>query len=318
MRSRPSWWGVIGMLALSLTVGCRGGPDPSEAAPRRLRMLVRNPNGISHDVFQFYASSLAGVAATMDVVAGSDVVATELQNGRAEVGFAQAGSVYTAFRSGLGESQTPFTNLRAIGVVGRSSFAIGIRSDSPVRSIGDLRNKRIGVVFERATRSYVQMILNAYGIPDEQFTLIPMTETDRVAQIDDGSLDAAVFATTAAPEFAGWNRRAGLRLLDVNEAVITKLRTRYPFMTPEIIRRDAPPGLSADVHTIAVDYVLVTRADLDADFVYQLTKGFVSQFADFARRNPRELLVDPDQVLATPIPLHAGAERFYREQEILR
>ena len=227
-------------------------------------------------------------------------------------------TVYTAFRSGVGDTQTPFRNLRAIGVVGRSSFAIGIRSDSPVRSIGDLRNKKIGVVFEGATRSYVQMILNAYGIPDEQFTLIPMTETDRLARIDDGSLDAAVFATTATPEFAEWNRRVGLRILDINEAVITKLRTRYPFMTPEIIRRETLPGLSGDVHTIAVDYVLVTRADLDEAFVYQLTKGFVSQFADFARRNPRELLVDPDRVLATPIPLHAGAERYYREQEILR
>jgi TRAP transporter TAXI family solute receptor len=281
-------------------------------------MLVRNPNGISHHVLQYYASAIPGVVAAMEVVAGSDVVATELQNGRAEVGFAQAGSVYTAFRFGLGETRTPFTNLRAIGVVGRSSFAIGIRRDSRVRSIGDLRNKRIGVVFEGATRSYVQMILNAYGIPDEQFTLVPMTEAERIARLEDGSLDAAVFATTATPEFADWNRQVGLRILDISEPVITRLRTRYPFMTPEIIRRGALPGVESDVHTIAVDYVLVTRADLDEDLVYQLTKGFVGQFEDFARRNPRELLVDPEQVLATPIPLHAGAERYYREQEILR
>jgi TRAP transporter TAXI family solute receptor len=281
-------------------------------------MLVRYPNGLTHDLLAFYTRSMRDVTASMDVVSGSDVVASELQNGRAELGFAQAGSIYTAFRTGLGETPSRFTNLRAIAVVGRSPVWLAVRRDSPVRTIAGLKGKRIGLVLEGATQSYVQMILDGYGVRTADVRLVPMSESERMARLEDGSLDAAVFASTTTPEFAEWHRRLRLQVLDINDAVIVQLRTRYPFMTPELIRREAFPGLDRDVRTIAVDYVLASRADLDENFVYELTKGFVGQFEDFARRNPRDLLVDPEQALATPIPLHAGAERFYREREVLR
>jgi TRAP transporter TAXI family solute receptor len=309
---------TIVAVALSAFAGCQRASPGTAPEPRRLRMLVRNPVGISHDVLQHYARTIPGVTATMDVVAGSDVVAAELQRGGAEVGFAQASSVYAAFRAGLPDDPKPFANLRAIAVVGRSSIAIGVRRDSPVRCICDLGHKRIGSVYERATQTYMEMILDSYGVPSDQVEFVPASSADRIAGLENGSFDAAVLATTAGPEFASWSQRIGLRLLDIRPSAIARVRARYPFITPELIRRGTIPSLDADVHAIGVDYVLVTRADLDEDFVYQLTRGFVGQFEDFARRNPRELLVDPEQVLATPIPLHRGAERYYREHEILR
>ncbi len=280
-------------------------------------MVVRSPNGITHDLLQFYRRTMPDVQVSMDVVAGSDEVATELQNGRAELGFGQSGSLYAAFRTGLPGS-VPFSNLRAIAVIGRSSIWLAVPKGSPITTIAGLRGKRIGGVREDATMSYVQMILRAYGLQDMDVETVALSASERFAGLEDRSLDAAVFSGTMTPDFADQQRRLGVRPLEIESHAITHLLTRYPFMTPELIPQHAFHELESSVQTIALDYVVASRADLDEGFVYELTRGFVGQFEAFARRNPRDLLADPEQAPATPIPLHAGAERYYREQEVLR
>ena len=46
--------------------------------------------------------------------------------------------------------------------------------------------------------------------------------------------------------------------------------------------------------------------------------ALVAQLPALARDHGEAALIDPEQAPATPIPLHAGAARYYREREILR
>jgi TRAP-type uncharacterized transport system substrate-binding protein len=64
--------------------------------------------------------------------------------------------------------------------------------------------------------------------------------------------------------------------------------------------------------------VQLCRAELEDDLVYRLTKTLYE--------GPGESVVDPalvpwlDQAVgaATPVPLHPGAARYYRERELAR
>ena len=57
---------------------------------------------------------------------------------------------------------------------------------------------------------------------------------------------------------------------------------------------------------------------LFSGLVYQLTRAFFEQLPAMARDHGEAALIDPEQAPAAPIPLHAGAARYYREREVLR
>jgi TRAP-type uncharacterized transport system substrate-binding protein len=63
------------------------------------------------------------------------------------------------------------------------------------------------------------------------------------------------------------------------------------------------------VRTIGIEEVLVCRADLDEELVYAVMAAY---FATFPAVTPINL----DRAPATPVPLHPGAARYYRQREL--
>ena len=72
------------------------------------------------------------------------------------------------------------------------------------------------------------------------------------------------------------------------------------------------------VHTLGVHNVLVGHRDLDEDLVYKLTRRFFEVLPSLVAQQDSLRLVDLQQAPATPIPLHVGAARYYRERELAR
>ena len=89
--------------------------------------------------------------------------------------------------------------------------------------------------------------------------------------------------------------------------------------------RDALSALKKDGYRLLVFLTCVDHlVDASREFpgryeiVYQLTREFFAQLPALARDHGEAALIDPEQAPATPIPLHAGAARYYREREVLR
>jgi hypothetical protein len=72
------------------------------------------------------------------------------------------------------------------------------------------------------------------------------------------------------------------------------------------------------VDTFGTEYLLVGRQDLPEELAYQLTKEFFDALPEFAATHAEAALIDPELAPTTPIPLHPGAARYYREREILK
>jgi TRAP-type uncharacterized transport system substrate-binding protein len=71
------------------------------------------------------------------------------------------------------------------------------------------------------------------------------------------------------------------------------------------------------VHTIGVGSLLVCRSDLDEALVHDLTQRLFEILPALSSQlalGPTDLEHAP----ATPIPLHDGAARYYRERELSR
>jgi hypothetical protein len=85
-----------------------------------------------------------------------------------------------------------------------------------------------------------------------------------------------------------------------------------------VIPADTYPGQSSPVRTIGIDNVLVCRDELTADLVYKLTRSLYEGLASIASVHEALRQINPENGAATPIPLHDGATRYYRERDLFR
>ena len=139
------------------------------------------------------------------------------------------------------------------------------------------------------------------------------TDPDTLAErIQRGELDAAMYPTTPLNDVNQLIEKFGLRAVELDRAVVRSLQAEYPFI--KSVSLDTGLVGSGGRLSVGVDSVLVCRADLDERVVYGLTRVFYSILSDMARTQPG---VDPNNAAAAPIPLHPGAARFYREQQVL-
>jgi TRAP-type uncharacterized transport system substrate-binding protein len=78
------------------------------------------------------------------------------------------------------------------------------------------------------------------------------------------------------------------------------------------------PGHPDAIHTIGVDALLVCRRDLEESLVYDLTRRLFEALPSLSSQQESLRLMDVELAPATPIPLHEGAARYYRERELWR
>ena len=288
---------VVGLLVSSVcgTAACSSG----SAAPRvqELTLWSGIAASFSEDLVQHFNAALPQTHMRLQVSPGGIRVVSDVDAGRGDLGLAQSDVVYLAYRRGIELNRYPHKNLRAIAVLWVNNIYVLVRRDSPLHSIKDLKGRRVGIIMPGTAGEFsTRTVLSAYG----------MSYSDVHVQHEP--------TNQIVPKLG----RGELRLLQIEPGVIKGLRGSYPFLRPVIVPADELPGQAGPVETLGAEWLLVCRSGLSEDLVYQLTKEFLAQLPDLATSHGEAALIDPDQALATPIPLHPGAARYYREREVLK
>jgi len=259
-------------------------------------------------------SQLPDVTVQAVTQGGSSVTSLEdLQRGTTDIGIAMADVTYLAFAGQLDETPGPFDQLRGMAVLNLNTLHLIVGPMSPADSIDDLRGSHVALgPVGSATALLAQMLLQAYGVDLSSVRGERLPYAATADQLVSGRLDAA-FMTQAPP--AGpvlTATKGGARLVDIAGPRVEELRARHPFLKRTLIPAHTYPNQLAAVHTVGVDLVLLCRADMDEDVVYRLLEGY------FATRPGSVPPIDLERAPATPIPLHAGAARYYRQRELAR
>src|SRR5690606_25613727 len=131
----------------------------------------------------------------------------------------------------------------------------------------------------------------------------------------DGPVEAACVAagtpTAAIQDIAA---QRDIVIVPIGADLLEKLRADYPFYTGVVIPGGTYRGVNNDVHTVAVKAMLVARADLSEDLVYNMTKAFFSHLDRMPAAHAAGRLISLDTALdGMPIELHPGAARYYAE-----
>ena len=308
---------VFAMLWL-LSAACS---SPAAQPIQEFTFLTQTSPVFARALVEHYNQTVPFVHVTLKIEAGgAPAIVADLRSGSGQIGIVQqADAVYLAYRYGVEGDPVPYVNLRGVAVMWRNILTVVVQRSGHYRTLTDLRGKRVGIFpAGTATEFLSRALLRVYGMTYADVQ--PVFGANTATLIENDDLDAAIFVTPATPEpvVEALRPDGHLSLLPIPRSVIGELLRTQPFLHPAVIPGSGRPGGNGDLETVGIDALLVCRDDLADEVVYQFTKEFFAALPKLAESNSEAANIDVETAPATPIPLHSGAARYYREREVLK
>jgi len=235
-----------------------------------------------------------------------------------ESAFAQSDVAYWAY-SGTGtfDGKDRIEGLRAIASLYPESIHLVARTGAGIESVRDLKGKRVSLD-EPGSGTLVdaRLILEAYGLTEWDLLAEYIKPTPALTKIEAGTLDAFIFVagypTTSVAELCA---TAGCELVPIDGPEAEALRQRYRFFAKDVIPAGVYEGVG-EIDTLSVAALWVVGDWVDERLVYEITKALWNDatrgFLDRGHAKGRSITLGT-AFDGVGIPLHPGAERFYRE-----
>jgi TRAP transporter TAXI family solute receptor len=204
--------------------------------------------------------------------------------------------------------------IRAIAVLHELPVHLLVSGKFNARTLADLR----GRTFALTTARLPEFVLKAAGIASDITRKVAPSPRQAAQLVMDGVADAALITTYSPSDQIQEALRRGARLLPIEGREIDAMLHEHRFVRHINIPASTYEEYSRPIHTVGLNTVYVCRRDLDEAVVYDLTKYLFDALPGLSRTFPALQLLDVEQAPATPIPLHEGAARYYRELQLFR
>lgn len=265
---------------------------------------------------EIWNKNLKGMNANAASTGASAANLAMLKNGEVDVIFVQNDAAYYCLNDLEIYKGKQFADLRGLACLYNETVQLVALADSGIKSVKDLKGKRVSV---GAAGSGVELnarqVLEAAGMSYADIKVQYLSFAESAANLKDGNIDAA-FNTAGAPTGAIQDLGASKKIVivPIDGAVAAALMKKYSFYTPEKLAANTYMGQTSDVMTVSVKSMLAVSAKLDAQLAYDMLKALYANGDRLAASHKK----GADIKLATAtdgmsIPLHPGAERFFKE-----
>jgi uncharacterized protein len=303
-------------------------PAPGAAeTPLIFRVGTGGVGGTYFTIGTLLSSPLSGAIPGLVVVAetsnGSVSNVAMIEAGANEAGFVQADIAHWAYTgTGMYAVNPPARDLRAVANLYPESIHIVVRKDSGIESVRGLRGRRVS--FDEpgsGTLVEARLVLGAYDITETNTEPQYVKPTISLEHLAEGKVDAIFFVGGApSPWFSEFASNHSIVLLPVDGPEADGLVKKYSFLSRSHIEAAAYPGVVKDVPTLDVGAQLLVAAKLPDELVYQITQELwrPETLAILAKGHPKGQHIGLENaLLGVAIPLHPGAERYYRSIGLL-
>ncbi len=282
-----------------------------------IAQAISNPPG-SRPCDKGGSCGVPGLVAVAQSSNGSVANIEAIAAGRVDTGFAQSDVAYWAHTGTTIYLETgKVSGIRAIASLYPESIHLVARKGSNIRSILDLAGKRVSLD-EQGSGTLVdsRLILSAFGLDEKDLKASYMKPIPAIEKMKRGALDAffivAGYPANAVVELA---KTAGAELIPIEGPEIDVLIDKYGFLTRSSIPADTYEGIG-EVNTVSVGAQWIVSEAADEALVYNITKALWTDASQKLLRagHPKGREITLESALdGIAIPLHPGAERFYKE-----
>lgn len=257
-----------------------------------------------------------GIATT--VVPGTTLAnVIRVSEGKAELAIGQDSRLFEAWNGAGDFTNRQIRNIRGIAVLFPQYAQLVVRADSGIKSVQDLKGQLLATAPKGSDgeRQALRM-LEVNGIRYEDLKKVIHTNyADAVNQMRDGHVNAVVIATTIPTSaIVDLSLTREIALVPLSREAIERLVRDHGYVALPVPKATYR-GVDVDVPGIGSPAVLFARTDLPDDTVYRLTKSLFDRRETLTNVAKIMSALNPStSVRITSIPLHPGAERYYREQ----
>lgn len=321
---------LFGALLLTLFIAACGSDDKNETGNKGGSNgdgldtnIVTIATGGSSGPYNIIATTLAEIySKEYNVNAKTQTTGASVENlnlikqGKVEMAFVMSDALSQAV-NGEESFPEPIDNVQQIGVLYPNYVQIVTTKDSGIKTIYDLKGKRVAVGDQNSgVEVNARALLEGHGITYDDIQVDYLGYAEAADGLRAGQIDAA-FLTSGLPNAS---------VLELSQSVDLQLVTIDPKDIEEIakdksyfVALEIPAGTYGNdepIPTAAIMNALVVNSDLSEDDVYKLTKTFFESLdqlenshqaaADISLENAQNGLV---------APIHPGAERYFNEQK---
>tara|TARA_R110000787_G_scaffold211281_3_gene321085 strand:- start:25122 stop:26117 length:996 start_codon:yes stop_codon:yes gene_type:complete len=243
-----------------------------------------------------------------------------IQAGQLDAGLAGAQTVVQSYNGEGKFVGNKKDKIRVIGNLYPEDMHLVTPKGETLKSLKDLEGKDVGIAQAGSgTQVSVKMILDHYKITVNAAELNNTQSSQRIA---DGQLDAYFYAMgTPSSALVQLGSTKGFELYKFSAAEQKEINSIIPFYVESLIPAGTYEHLNYDVPTVAVNGQLVTSVDQPDDLVYEITKAL---WSDSTRKlldngHAKGKVIRKETALkGVLIPVHPGAERYYKEEGMMK
>jgi uncharacterized protein len=219
------------------------------------------------------------------------------------------------------EGQGAHKNLRNVGSLLPYQVALHVRADSDIKSIADLKGKRVSSGFnaQKTIGRIIEAYLATAGLTYKDVVGVLAPNVNRSAEdFTAGKVDVLFFALGSALVKQAAATVGPLRVLPIDETpeAVQRMQTILPgSYLMEVQPSPAFDGITKPTKVVAFDMVLSTNIKVPENVVYEVTKALHQNKAALTATFPPFNLFVPDQMVkpVKDVEFHPGALKYYRE-----
>lgn len=262
------------------------------------------------------------LSATAETGNASVANATLLSRAGIESAFVAADILDAAYKGTKQFKGKDLKNLRALGALYPETVQLVVRASAGVKTFEDLKGKSISSGSPGSGQwQLLGDLLNSYGLDRKKDISEDYSSfSQSVEKIKDGNLDASLITagspTASVLELANHH---DIIILPLTGPAITELQKVQPYYANTILPANTYKGQTADVETIAVRAIWATHDKLDDETAYNVVKALYENTDTLAKVHVKGKEISLEKALeSVSIPIHPGAEKYYREKGLIK
>src|SRR4051794_15336995 len=298
--------------------------SPARAADEFVNILTGGTSGVYYPMgvalSNLYTKNVPGTRPSVQATKASVENLNLLQQGKGEIAFTLGDSLAFAWQ---GDADAGFRSkldkLRTIAAIYPNYVQVVASTESGIKTLADLKGKRLSVGAPKSgTELNARAILAAAGLSYKDLgkvEYLPFAESVDLMKNRqlDATLQSAGLGVAAIRDLAS---SVPINVVEIPAAIVDKVGAPYVKAT---IPANTYTGQDKDVQAAAVVNYLVTRSDLKDDVVYAMTKSMFDKLPELSAAHSAGKDIKLEKALeGMPVPLHPGAEKFFKEKGVLK
>jgi len=280
---------------------------------------VYYPLGVS--LSQIYGKAMPDAKTSVQATKASAENLNLLQAGRGEIAFTLGDTLSDAWKGDAEAGfKAPLNKLRGVAGIYSNYVQIVASADSGTKTLADLKGKRVSVGAPKSgTELNARAIFKASGLDYKDFAKVeylPFGESVELMKNRqlDATLQSSGLGVASLRDLA-----TALKIVVVPIPAEVVAKVGDPAYQPGTIPAKTYEGQNEDVATAAIQNFLVSHEGVPAETVYKMTKSMFENLDQMAAAHAAAKAIKKENAIkGMPLPLHPGAEKYYREAGLLK